>query len=161
MKRTWRHSGWSKEKRQRTAALQNLRHFNGIRMTRQRRGVRQSSAALAIKSKPDKLKVPSLESVQKHLSGEKVDAETAAFGRKVEKLYVQYVSKQKGPKLRKLIEQDLAAGASREQVLAKAVKAGYLEGCADDILCARSRPRGLTIPKKDRRVRLAESRHAI
>src|SRR5712691_13031999 len=89
----------------------------------------------AMKAKPDKLKVPSVESVRKYLSGEKVDAEAAAFGRKVEKLYAQYVSKHKGSKLRELIEEGLASGASREQVLERAVKAGYLEGCADDIAC--------------------------
>ena|SRR5207247_598265 len=87
-----------------------------------------------MKSKPDKLKVPSLEAVRKYLNGEKVDAETAAFGRKVEKFYAQYVSKHKGSKLKELVEEALAAGASREEVLERAVKAGYLEGCTDDIV---------------------------
>jgi len=34
-----------------------------------------------MKSKPNKLKVPSFEPVRKYLDGEKADAETAAFGR--------------------------------------------------------------------------------
>ena len=87
-----------------------------------------------MRSKPQELKIPSSESVGKYLNGEKADAETAAFGRKVEQFYAQYVAKHKGSKLRKLLEKDLAAGDSRKQALESAIKAGYLETYADGLL---------------------------
>src|ERR1017187_3504171 len=87
-----------------------------------------------MKPKPDKRSVPSDEAVRRYLNGEEVDAEAATFGRKVEKLYALYVAKHKGPKLKALVQEALAAGATREQVLEQAVKAGYLEGCADNVV---------------------------
>src|ERR1017187_403189 len=88
-----------------------------------------------MKPKPDKRSVPSDEAVRRYLNGEEVDAEAATFGRKVEELYALYVAKHEGPKLKVLVQEALAAGATREQVLEQAVKAGYLEGCAEDIVC--------------------------
>jgi hypothetical protein len=87
-----------------------------------------------MRTKKSNRPVPSREAVGKWLAGEVQDAETSAMGRKVEKLHAQYLAKHKDSNLKRLIRRALAIGATREDIVKRAVNAGYLESYTRDVV---------------------------